>query len=75
MAASRTCDICGQQTDEIVAKLFLAPVNPGQTRATHSNYTAHADVGKCCLTKVRAFAKWQQRKTNAQNGRRLRAKQ
>lgn len=58
MARSRTCDVCRQEA-EIVAKLYLTPAN---TRSDHNNYTAHIDVGQCCLTKVHQLARWQKRK-------------
>ncbi len=47
----RTCDICGEPTQQIVAKLHYIPVIKG-FRAVHSNYTHHADVGSCCAGRV-----------------------
>ncbi len=74
MATSRTCDVCGRETEEIVSKLFLAPVIPGKTRATHASYTAHLDIGRCCAERVIKLGKWQHRVTRDKAGakRRLR---
>jgi hypothetical protein len=69
------CDACGEETDEIVSKLFLAPVIRGKTRTNHGNYTAHADVGVCCVEKLTTMVTWQKRlsREEYQRGRRLRA--
>lgn len=73
MGSIRRCDVCGNPIDQVVAKIFLAPVKSGNTRSTHSDYTRHADVGECCVKSI-ANIKWQSRKTNKQRGnsRRLR---
>ncbi len=60
-----TCDICQQACERVVAKLFIAPVKDGETRKTHGDYTAHADVGECCAHRfvgARSIVKWQKRK-------------
>jgi hypothetical protein len=46
------CDICKKPTKQIVGKLNFVPVIPGISRAVHSNYVAHADVGVCCKERV-----------------------
>jgi hypothetical protein len=64
MATSSTCDVCQKPCERVVAKLFLAPVGEN-TRKTHADYTAHADVGECCAPKLISGAtaiKWQKRK-------------
>lgn len=68
MARVATCDMCGKTTDEdnpVVTKLYLSPVNGFKAKDQHSSYSAHMDVGKCCLVKVNALGKWQKRKTRA----------
>lgn len=59
MAKALICDVCRKPTNRIVAKLYLAPKNGG--RNDHSNYTAHADVGECCGSRVPQMARWQRR--------------
>lgn len=76
MASTRTCDSCQAvitDANPIVIKLFLTPVKPGQARANHGEYNAHADIGKCCAEKTLGI-KWQKRKTRKvkSNGRKLR---
>lgn len=66
MAKATTCDVCGKVTDEenpVLTKLYLSPVNGFKAKDQHSNYSAHMDVGKCCLVKVKGLGKWQKRKT------------
>ena len=60
-----SCDLCGKDTTKIVAKLTLIPTRPG-INLTHSNYTAHADVGECCSESVLKLAKWQKRLNKSQ---------
>jgi hypothetical protein len=55
-----TCDICGNETARVVAKLYLAPKTG--TKSDHANYTAHADVGVCCGPRIVKDIRWQQRK-------------
>jgi hypothetical protein len=74
----KTCDVCGKQSNgdnPIVSKLFIAPILPGKTRATHSYYTGHMDIGKCCIAKVTGLGNWQKRQTREayNDGRRLRS--
>ena len=64
MARTETCDVCGNPCKGVVAKLFLAPVGEN-TRRTHADYTAHADVGECCapgLINGEGKIRWQKRK-------------
>lgn len=56
-----TCDLCGKPTERVVAKLYLSNRTGGKN--DHANYTAHADVGECCMGLVVKF-KWQRRKPN-----------
>lgn len=59
------CDICRKPCERVVAKLFIAPVKEGETRKTHSDYTAHADVGECCAVRFvgsASIVKWTKRK-------------
>lgn len=59
-----TCDVCGKPCERVAFKLFLAPVGDN-TRSTHSDYTAHADVGECCVAGLingEGKIKWQKRK-------------
>lgn len=46
------CDICKKPTEQIVGKLFFGPVIRGTSRAVHSSYTHHADVGACCKDRL-----------------------
>lgn len=46
------CDNCGKEiTDKnpVIAKLFMAPVLKSRSRADHSSYTRHCDIGQCCV--------------------------
>jgi len=77
MATVRTCDHCSKRITKenpVIAKLFSAPVITGKTRSTHSNYTAHMDIGQCCAEWLVKLGMWQKRQTNKEqhNGRRLR---
>lgn len=58
-----SCDICGKPTPQIVAKLYLSNHTGG--RNDHANYTAHADVGRCCASIILTNGiKWTRRKPN-----------
>lgn len=46
MARSFKCDVCQKPIDEVKAKLFITPT------MSRENYTAHADIGACCLPKI-----------------------
>lgn len=61
MARVLICDVCEKRTDKIATKLYLAPVTEGNGRATHSNYTAHLDVGTCCADRIVRLGKWRKR--------------
>lgn len=61
MAKKLICDVCKQPTERIAFKIFISPVVKGKSRATHSNYTGHADVGECCATKIYSIVNWQKR--------------
>lgn len=63
-----TCDNCGKPTNRVVMKLYLSPVN-GSTRANHSKYTGHADIGECCAAKVTSQFKWQKRQSQKRAAR------
>lgn len=55
MASVRTCDSCGKQItndNPLIAKEFIAPIVDGKTRTTHSHYTGHMDIGKCCAREL-----------------------
>lgn len=73
MSRPRLCDICGKPA-EIGAKLYLAPLKEGDAavKTVHSNYTAHMDVGMCCLQRVKNLGHWTRRKTRgaSNNGNR-----
>lgn len=58
MAREQTCDICNKPA-ELAAKLYLGPRGRGKD---FSSYTAHLDVGTCCLVRVQGFGKWQKRR-------------
>jgi len=58
----KTCDICGSETDVIVAKLHFIPMQRG-VPLSHSNYTMHADVGTCCEGSIRVQINFQPRKS------------
>lgn len=65
MARNRiTCDSCGRPCERVVAKLYLS--NHTGLRNDHANYTAHADIGDCCIAKFigNGTIKWQKRKSN-----------
>jgi hypothetical protein len=62
VAKSFTCDICNKPTPYIAAKLNYIPMGNGQ-RATHSDYTHHADVGPCCSNRLHELFKFHKRKT------------
>lgn len=58
----KTCDICRKETERVVAKLHWIPAD-GKKSLTHSNYTAHADVGECCAQKLKMLISFQDRMT------------
>lgn len=60
------CDICRRETTRIVGKLQFIPVIPGVSKAVHSNYTHHADVGACCSDKLMRGFNFQKRLTAEQ---------
>lgn len=66
-----TCDVC-KQPARIVAKLFLMPIREAEKHSA-SNYTAHLDVGECCVTKMQKFGAWQKRKRQGKQKNRLKA--
>jgi hypothetical protein len=59
------CDVCGKES-EIVGKLHFIPSIPGVTKLNHSQYTHHADVGKCCKERLFTVLKFQNRMSKAQ---------
>jgi hypothetical protein len=63
MSRPRVCDICGKPA-EIGAKLYLAPLKEGDAavKTVHANYTAHMDVGICCMSNVTKLGRWTRRK-------------
>jgi hypothetical protein len=68
MALHKDCDNCGKRISDdnpIVAKLYIAPFTSGKTRAVHSLYTGHMDIGYCCSAKVVKGMNWQKRRTRA----------
>lgn len=68
------CDICRQDTDRIVAKLFFAPSIPGVSKMNHSDYTKSCDVGRCCEKRLLKGFNFKQRLTAAEyNGGRKQA--
>ena len=52
------CDVCGESTPRIAAKLLLVPlgdngnVPKGRRGWRLTSYSAHADVGECCAPKI-----------------------
>lgn len=65
MATNKTCDVCGQPTNRIAAKLLIVPVTNGSDKKWKTgNYTAHSDVGECCIEKLLKgeIVKWTTRK-------------
>lgn len=58
VAREPTCDVCGRPA-ELAAKLYLGPRGKGKD---FSSYTAHLDVGTCCLVRVKNLGKWQNRR-------------
>ena len=62
------CDVCGESTPRIAAKLLLVPlgdngnVPKGRRGWRLTSYSAHADVGECCAPKIVKDIKWQKRK-------------
>lgn len=61
-----TCDVCRKETEKIAAKLFYTPVINGLSKAVHSNYSHHCDVGICCKDKVLALFNFSKRQTAEQ---------
>lgn len=62
MARALICDVCKNPTDEIVEKLLITPT-PRHGMSMHSNYTHHADVGKCCTGRIKNIINFKPRKT------------
>lgn len=60
-----TCDICKRPTARIVGKLQYVPVFAG-SRAVHSNYSHHLDVGVCCKDRLFKSFNFTKRKTQAE---------
>jgi hypothetical protein len=60
------CDICRKETEHIAAKLFYTPVINGLSKAVHSNYSHHCDVGICCKDKVLSLFNFSRRQTAEQ---------
>jgi hypothetical protein len=63
---SLVCDVCGKPTTAIVGKLTFIPMIPGVSRGAHSNYSAHADVGSCCMEKIFKAISFRDRVTAAE---------
>ena len=64
MAVQRSCDVCKKATDEIVGKLFYAPLGNGGSGSGPANrYTHHLDVGVCCSDRLLSGFNFRQRKT------------
>ena len=61
MARTLTCDICKRTTTGIAGKLFYLPTENGKRRLTHSEYTHHADIGVCCVSRVLELFNFQPR--------------
>lgn len=62
MARTLTCDVCKNPTNEIVEKLLITPT-PRHGKSMHSEYTHHADVGKCCSGRIKNIINFRPRKT------------
>jgi hypothetical protein len=45
---TNTCDVCKKPCEHIVAKMYYGPMVKGSSKAYHSNYSHHLDVGECC---------------------------
>lgn len=57
-----TCDMCGKPIEEVKAKLFISPARKDAARRHHhANYTAHADIGACCLPELNRLVKFTRR--------------
>ena len=53
MARKIICDICKNETTELVGKVFFTPLGHGRGRNNFANnYTHHADVGVCCAKRL-----------------------
>lgn len=67
MARTNMCDICKQETDEIVGKLMYTPLLPGKgANAFHNRYSHHLDVGTCCSAKLLKGFNWTPRVSKAE---------
>jgi hypothetical protein len=67
MANVKYCDICKQQCEKIVGKLFYGPsLKSAPSKSIHSNYTHHCDVGDCCAPKLLRSFNFRQRMTAKQ---------
>lgn len=64
MASLVQCDYCGQLTEKIVIKLFMTPLEGG-ARWKAGSYSAHADIGVCCVEKIGKDVAWRQRKVRS----------
>lgn len=60
------CDICKKPTERIVGKIQFIPSIPGVSKAVHSNYTHHADVGACCQNRLLKGFNFRKRETAEQ---------
>jgi hypothetical protein len=71
MASVRVCDNCGQAISEnnpAVAKIFLVPTLNGKIQRKFNNYTAHRDIGKCCMDREVTSKRWQKRRAVPSRG-------
>lgn len=67
MAKHRTCDMCGKEITTVVAKVFVSPQQGDIPKAAgrgmgHNYYTAHADIGPCCLPRLTKTFTWTNRR-------------
>jgi hypothetical protein len=62
MARGMKCDICKKDTEYVAAKLQYIPTGNGR-RATHSDYTHHADIGPCRSDRILELFNFQTRRT------------
>jgi hypothetical protein len=61
-AELKVCDICGKVTDEIVGKVFFTTLTPARSKNSfHNHYELHADVGACCVEKLKKGFRWRKR--------------
>jgi hypothetical protein len=62
LARGLTCDVCKKPIEYVAAKLNYIPAGNGR-RATHSDYTHHADVGPCCSERILDLFQFHKRRT------------